>query len=87
MNTNPYVRYYLGQQRDHGMPVFRGSAWQMGHEQMGYGFGELFRSFARAVAPLCGSKSLGKIALSTGANVLGTLFLEEIWKSKKRAKK
>ena len=65
---NPYVRYYLDQQQGHGMPVFRGSAWQQG-----YGLGELFRSVARAVMPMVksGAKALGKIALNAGANLLG----------------
>ena len=65
---NPYVRYYLDQQQGHGMPVFRGSAWQQG-----YGLGGLFRSVARAVMPMVksGAKALGKIALNAGANLLG----------------
>jgi hypothetical protein len=52
MMHNPYVQYYLAQQQGHGMPVFRGSAWQMGHGQMGYGLGNLFRSLAKVVTPL-----------------------------------
>ena len=52
------------------MPVFRGSPWQMGHGQKGYGLGALFRSVARTVMPLVkhGAKALGNIALNTGAN-------------------
>lgn len=71
--NNPYVRYYLDQQQGHGMSVFRGSPWQMGYGQMGYGLGGLFRSVARAVAPMVksGAKALGKIALNAGANALG----------------
>ena len=70
--TNPYVQYYLDQQ-GRGMSVFKGSPWQMGHGQMGYGLGGLFRSVARAVMPMVksGAKALGKIALNAGANVLG----------------
>ena len=34
------------------MPVFRGSPWQLGHGQMGYGLSVLFRSVARAVMPM-----------------------------------
>ena len=66
--NNPYVRYYLDQQQGHGMPIFRGSAWQQG-----YGLGGLFRSVARAVMPMVksGAKALGKIALNAGANLLG----------------
>ena len=50
------------------MPVFRGSAWQQG-----YGLGGLFKSLARAAMPMVksGAKALGKIALNTGANLLG----------------
>ena len=36
MKNNPYTHYYLEQQ-GRGMPVFRGSPWQMGHDQKGYG--------------------------------------------------
>ena len=70
--TNPYVRYYPDQQ-GHGMPVFRGSPWQLGHGQMGYGLGGLFRSVARAVMPMVksGAKALGNIALKSGANFVG----------------
>ena len=73
--TNPYVRYYLDQQ-GHGMPVFRGSPWQLGHGQMGYGLGGLFRSIARAVMPMVksGAKALGNIALKRGANVVGDVL-------------
>ena len=70
--TNPYVHYYLDQQ-GHGMPVFRGSPWQLGHGQMGYGLGGLFRSVAGAVMPMVksGAKALGNIALKSGANFVG----------------
>ena len=37
--NNPYTHYYLEQQ-GRGMSVFRGSPWQMGHGQKGYGFGQ-----------------------------------------------
>ena len=75
MTTNPYVRYYLDQQQGHEMSVFRGSPWQMSHGQVGYGRGGLFRSVARAVMPMVksGAKTLGKIALNAGANVLGDI--------------
>ena len=85
--TNPYVRYYLDQQQGHGMPVFRGSPWQMGYGQMGYGLGGLFRSLAKIAIPLVksgvkaampsvrsGGKALGKIALSSGKDLMGDLF-------------
>ena len=71
--VNPYVQYYLNQQKGYGSsPVFRGAPWQRGYGQMGYGLGGLFRSLARAVMPLAksGAKALGKIALNTGAGVL-----------------
>ena len=78
--ANRYVRYYLDQQQGNGMPVFRGSQWQLGHDQMGYDLGSLFRSVARAVMPMVksGAKTLGNIALNTGANVLGAFFLVEM---------
>ena len=72
---NPYVRYYLDQQV-HGMPVFRSSPWQLGHGQMGYGLGGLFRSVARTVMPMVksGAKALGNIALNSGANFIGDVL-------------
>ena len=71
--NNPYTRYYLQQQQGRGIPVFRGSPWQMGHGQMGYGLGGLFRSMARAVMPMVksGAKTLGNIALNSGKDLLG----------------
>ena len=73
--TNPYVRYYLDQQ-GRGITVFRGSPWQIGHGQMGYGLGGLFRSVARAVMPMVksGAKALGNIALKSGANFVGDVL-------------
>ena len=73
--NDPYVRYYLDQQ-GHGMPVFRGSPWQLGHGQMGYGLGGLFRSVARTVMPMVksGAKALGNIALNSGANFIGDVL-------------
>lgn len=73
--NNPYVSYYLEQQQGRGMPVFRGSPWQMGYGQMGYGLGGLFRNVARAMMPMVksGAKTLGKLALNAGANVLGDI--------------
>ena len=52
------------------MTVFRGSPWQIGHGQKGYGLGALFHSVARSVMPLVkrGAKALGNIALNSGAN-------------------
>ena len=69
------MRYYLDQQ-GHGMPVFIGSPWQLGHGQMGYGLGGLFRSVARAVMPMVksGAKALGNIALKSGANFVGDVL-------------
>ena len=40
--NNPYVNYYLNQRQGHGMPMFRGSPWQIGHGQVGFGLGGLF---------------------------------------------
>ncbi len=75
MKTNPYVNYYLTQQQGRGPPVFRGSLWQMGHGQMGYGLGNLFRSLAKVVMPLVkrGVKGLGKIVATTGADLFGDI--------------
>ena len=58
------------------MTVFRGSPWQIGHGQMGYGLGGLFRSVARAVMPMVksGAKALGNIALKSGANFVGDVL-------------
>ena len=74
--TNPYVSYYLDQQKGYGMPVFRGSPWQMGHGQMGYGLGGLFRSLGRAVIPMIkkGAKALGNIALGSGKDLVGDVL-------------
>ena len=73
--SNPYVHYYLDQQ-GRGMTVFRGSPWQIGHGQMGYRLGGLFRSVARAVMPMVksGAKALGNIALKSGANFVGDVL-------------
>ena len=75
MHSNPYVSYYQAQQQGHGMPVFRGSLWQMGHGQMGYGLGNLFRSIAKVAMPMLkrGGKALGKIVATTGADLLGDI--------------
>ena len=75
MKNNPYTHYYLEQQGC-GMPVFRGSPWQMEHGQKGYGLGTLFRSVTRSVMPLvkCGTKALGNIALNTGANIVSEVL-------------
>ena len=58
------------------MTVFRGSPWQLGHGQMGYGLGGLFRSIARTVMPMVksGAKALGNIALNSGANFIGDVL-------------
>ena len=69
MMNNPYTRYYLEQQ-GRGMTVFRGSPWQMGHGQKGYGLGGMFATIARTVMPLVkrGARALGNILLNTGVN-------------------
>ena len=75
--NNPYVNYYLNQQQQgHGMSVFRGSPWQIGHGQVGFGLGGLFRSVARAVMPMIkgGANALGNIALNSGANFVGDVL-------------
>ena len=69
--NNPYVHYYLDQQQGRGMPVFRGSPWQVG-----YGLGGLFRSLARRAMPLIktGAKALGNIALKSGTDFVGDVL-------------
>ena len=48
----------------------------MGHGQVGYGLGGLFRSVARSVMPIVksGAKSLGNIALNSGASLQGDVL-------------
>ena len=73
---NPYIHYYLGQQDARGMPVFRGSSWQRGYGQTGYGLGGLFRSLGKIAKPMIksGAKALGNIALTSGVNLLGDVL-------------
>ena len=80
--NNPYKGYYLEQQQGRGMGVFRGSSWQMGNGQVCYGLGGLFRSVARSVMPIVksGAKSLGNIALNSGASLLGDVLAGKILK-------
>ena len=75
-HADRYLRYYVDQQQGKGMGVFRGSPWQVGHGQMGYGLGGLFRSVARSVVPMIksGAKTLGNIALSSGTKLLGDIL-------------
>ena len=58
------------------MSVFRGSPWQIGHGQVGFGLGGLFRSVARAAMPMIkrGANALGNIALNSGANFVGDVL-------------
>ena len=81
------MRYYLDQQ-GRGMTVFRGSPWQIGHGQMGYGLGGLFRSVARAVMPMVksGAKALGNIALKSGANFVGDVLADKNVKEAAKAR-
>ena len=74
--NNPYGNYYLNQQQGHGMFVFRGSLWQIGHGQVGFGLGGLFRSVARAVLPMIkrGANALSNIALNSGASFVGDVL-------------
>ena len=75
-HADRYLRYYVDQQQGKGMDAFRGSPWQVGQGQMGYGLGGLFRSVARSVLPMIksGAKTLGNIALSSGTNLLGDIL-------------
>ena len=63
---NPYIHYYLGQQDGHGMPVLRGSSWQKGYGQVGYGLGGLFRSLGKIAKPMIksGNETLPSLAAS-----------------------
>ena len=71
---NPYIHYYLGQQDGRGMP--RGSSWQRGYGQVGYGLGGLFRCLRKIAKPMIknGAKALGNIALTSGVNLLGDVL-------------
>ncbi|XP_028408811.1 uncharacterized protein F54H12.2-like [Dendronephthya gigantea] len=73
--SNAYVRYYLDQQQGRGMAVFRGRPWQMGHGQVGFGLGGLFKSVARAVMPIVksGAKALDE-KVGVVNNFLNSLF-------------
>ena len=73
---NPYIHYYLDQQDGCGMSVFRGSSWQRGNGQMGYGLGGLFRSLGNIAKPMIksGAKALGNIALTSSVNLLGDVL-------------
>ena len=73
---NPYIHYYLDQQHGCGMPGFRGSSWQRGYRQTGYGLGGLFRSLGKIAKPMIKSraKALGNIALTSGVNLLGDVL-------------
>ena len=84
--NNPYVNYYLNQQQGHGMSVFRGSPWQIGHGQVGFGLGGLFRSVARAVMPMIkrGANALGNIALNSGANFVGDVLAGKMPKKQQK---
>ena len=85
---NPYIHYYLGQQDGRGMPVFKGSSWQRGYGQVGYGLGGLFRSFEKIAKPMIksGAKALGNIALTSGVNLLGDVLAGKSVKQAARAR-
>ena len=85
---NPYIHYYLGQQDGRGMPVFKGSSWQRGYGQVGYGLGGLFRSLGKIARPMIksGAKALGNIALTSGVNLLGDVLAGKSVKQAARAR-
>ena len=70
------------------MPVFRGSSWQRGHGQMGYGLGDLLGGLARVAKPMLknGAKALGNIALTSGINLLGDILAGKNVKEAARAR-
>ena len=73
---NPYIHYYLDQQHGSDMPVFRGSSWQRGYGQTGYGLGGLFCSLGKIAKPMIksGTKALRNIALTSGINLLSDVL-------------
>ena len=85
---NPYIHYYLGQQDGRGMPVFRGSSWQRGYRQTGYGLGGLFLSLGSIAKPMTksGAKALGNIALTSSVNLLGDVLAGKGVKQAARAR-
>ena len=85
---NPYIHYYLGQQDGRGMPVFKGSSWQRGYGQVGYGLGGLFRNLGKIAKPMIksGAKTLGNIALTSGVNLLGDVLAGKSVKQAARAR-
>ena len=85
---NPYIHYHLGQQDGRGMSVFRGSSWQRGYGQTGYGLGGLFRSLGKIAKPMIksGAKALGNIALTSGVNLLGDVLAGKSVKQAARAR-
>ena len=76
---NPYIQYYLEQQQGRGMPVFRGSSWQRGYGQTGYGLGALFSGLARAAMPML------KVGLKTGVKARGRALVPMLKRSAKSA--
>ncbi|KAK6181832.1 hypothetical protein SNE40_009614 [Patella caerulea] len=62
--------YYLSQTGD-GFPIFMGSPYQKG-----YGLGSVLSSLFRVATPLLNSaaKTVGKKALTTGAEILGDVL-------------
>ena len=85
--NNPYMHYYLDQQHGWRMPLCRGSLCQRGHGQMGYDLGTLLGGLARAAKPMLrsGAKALGKIALTSGVNLLGDVLAGKNIKEAPRA--
>ena len=76
---NPYIEYYLNQQQGRGMPMFRGSSWQRGYGQTGYGLGDLFSGLARAAIPML------KMGLKSGVKALGRAAVPMMKRSAKSA--
>ena len=87
MMNNPCTYYYLEQQ-GHGMSMFRGSPWQMGHGQKCYGLGALFRTVARTAMSLLkrGAKALGNIILNTGVNFASDILASKNVKQAAKAR-
>ena len=76
---NPYIQYYLEQQQVRGMLVFRGSSWQRGYGQTGYGLSARFSGLARAAMPML------KVGLKTGVKARGRAIVPMLKRSAKSA--
>lgn len=70
------------------MVVFRGSHFQKGSGQVGYGLGSFFQSLARRAIPFLqkGVKTVGRAALNTGVNIAQDILAGENLKQSTKAR-